>query len=132
MNRMSGATGRAKALPAGFTRGQRGVVVVAILCLLLGAYAIGREAARRTWAPLYSGLAGEDTSKIVDQLQADGVKYQLTGGGNTILVPQSQVYELRVQLQGKNLPSSTSDGYSTEPREPRPDGAGHGDPGGDR
>ena len=131
MNRMSGATGRAKALPAGFTAGQRGVVVVAILVLLLGV-ALSLEAARPTWAPLYSGLAAQDTSKIVDQLQADGVKYQLTGGGNTILVPQSQVYELRVQLQGKNLPSATSDGYSTEPREPRPDGAGHGDPGGDR
>ena len=112
MNRMSGALGRAKGLLSGFTPGQRGVIVVAILGLLLGVYALSRWAAPPTWTPLYSGLSAQDTSKIVDQLQADGVKYQLSNGGNTILVPQAQVYDLRVSLQGKNLPGSTSDGYS--------------------
>ena len=112
MNRMSGALGRAKGLLSGFTPGQRGVIVVAILGLLLGVYALSRWAAQPTWTPLYSGLAAQDTSKIVDQLQADGVKYQLTNGGNTILVPQSQVYDLRVALSGKNLLPTSSDGYS--------------------
>lgn len=38
--------------------------------------------------------------------------YQLADGGATVLVPQSQVYDLRVSLSGKGLPASTSDGYS--------------------
>lgn len=112
MNRMSGALGRAKGLLSGFTPGQRGVIVVAILGLLLGVYALSRWAAQPTWTPLYSGLAAQDASKIVDQLQTDGVKYQLTNGGNTILVPQSQVYALRIALSGKDLLPTSSDGYS--------------------
>ncbi len=112
MNRMSATLGRAKGLLAGFTPGQRGVIIVATLGLLLGVFALSRWAAQPTWTPLYSGLSAKDTSKIVEQLTTDGVKYQLSNGGGTILVPQSQVYDLRVSLSGKDLPSSDSDGYS--------------------
>jgi flagellar M-ring protein FliF len=109
---MSATLGRAKGLLAGFTPGQRGVIVVATLGLLLGVFALSRWAAQPTWTPLYSGLSDKDTSKIVEELTTEGVKYQLSNGGKTILVPQSQVYDLRVALSGKDLPSSDSDGYS--------------------
>lgn len=112
MSRMSASIDRAKGMLAGFTPGQRGVILVASLGLVLGVVALSRWVAQPTWTPLYGDLSSQDTSKIVEQLQADGVQYQLSNGGNTILVPQSQVYDLRVSLSGKQLPSSQSDGYS--------------------
>ena len=44
--------------------------------------------------------------------QVQGVQYQLTGGGPTILVPESQVYDLRSPSRGKNLPAGDSGGWS--------------------
>lgn len=112
MNRMNATLDRARGMLAGFTPGQRGVVAVAALTLLLGAFALSRWAAQPTWTPLFADLSGPDANAIVEQLQSTGVEYQLAAGGGTILVPQSQVYDLRVSLAGKGLPGSDSDGYS--------------------
>jgi flagellar M-ring protein FliF len=96
---------RARSLMAGFTPGQRGVILVAVAALVLGVVALTRWVAQPSWTPLYSQLSGTDASAVVTQLQADNVPYQLADGGGTVLVPQSQVYDLRVSLAGKNLPA---------------------------
>ena len=59
---------------------------------------------RRTYAPLFSNLAASDASAIVDKLNSAGVKYQLTDGGQTILVPQKDVYAERLKMSGEGLP----------------------------
>lgn len=112
MSRMNSTLGRAKGLLAGFTPGQRGVVAVAAIALVLGAVGLSRWAAQPTWTPLFSNLSGGDANAIVEQLRTDSITYQLADGGATVLVPQSQVYDVRVSLAGKGLPSSDSDGYS--------------------
>jgi flagellar M-ring protein FliF len=105
---------RGKELLAGFTPGQRGVIVVVTLALVLGAFALTRWVSTPTWTPLYGSLEGADASAIVEELNASGVKYQLEDGGSTVMVPQSQVYDVRVALSGKGLPAggSETDGYS--------------------
>jgi flagellar M-ring protein FliF len=110
--RMAQTLGRARSLMSGFTPGQRGVIVVAALALVLGAVGLTRWAAQPTWAPLYTNLSGPDASAIVDALTAQNVPYQLSEGGATVLVPQAQVYDLRVSLAGKNLQPSDSGGWS--------------------
>lgn len=112
MNRMSGPLGRARGLLAGFTNGQRGVIVVAVLALVLGAVGLSRWAAQPTWTPLFSGVSETDANAIVEQLRTQGVEYQLSAGGRTILVPQSVVDETRISIAAQGLPSSASDGYS--------------------
>jgi flagellar M-ring protein FliF len=113
VSRLAPAADRAKAMLAGFTLGQKAVVVVAVLALGLGAVAMGRWASQPAWAPLFSDLSGTDASAIVEQLTADGVQYRLASGGSTIMVPQSQVYDLRVSLAGKGLTSTNeSSSYS--------------------
>jgi flagellar M-ring protein FliF len=109
---MSSTLGRARGLLAGFTPGQRGVIAVAAIALVLGAVGLSRWAAQPAWTPLFSNLSGSDANAIVEQLRADSITYQLADGGGTVLVPQSQVYDVRVSLAGKGLPSSDSDGYS--------------------
>jgi flagellar M-ring protein FliF len=106
--------GRSRAALAGFTTGQRAVVIVAVLGLTLGVVALTRWVAQPTWSPLFGNLSGSDASAIVEQLQAQHAQYKLADGGSTILVPQAQVYDLRVAMSGKGLPSgdSSSGGYS--------------------
>ncbi|HYJ75301.1 MAG TPA: flagellar basal-body MS-ring/collar protein FliF [Kineosporiaceae bacterium] len=103
---------RSRAMLRGFTTGQRTVLVVAAVGLVLGAVVLTRFAAQPSWGPLFSNLSASDASAVVDQLKSQGVQYQLTGGGSTILVPESQVYDLRVSLAGKNLPAGDSGGWS--------------------
>jgi flagellar M-ring protein FliF len=103
---------RGRALFRGFTTGQRTVLAVAAIGIVLGAVVLTRFAAQPSWAPLFTSLSANDASAVVDQLKSQGVQYQLTGGGGTILVPESQVYDLRVSLAGKNLPAGDSGGWS--------------------
>jgi flagellar M-ring protein FliF len=113
---MNQTLGRAKGFMEGFTPGQRSVVIVAVLALLMGAFALSRWVAQPTWAPLYGNLSGTDASAITTQLTTDGVKYKLEDGGATVLVPQSQVYAERISLSGKGLPaqsgSSSTEGWA--------------------
>lgn len=112
-NRFDKPVARAREIVSGFTPGQRAVVVVGALALLLGAVALTRWVSQPQWSPLYGNLSGQDANAIVEQLQAAGVQYRLADGGSTVLVPRASVYEQRVALSGKGLPTGeSSGGYS--------------------
>src|SRR5688572_18149433 len=97
----------------GFTPGQRTIVIIAGIGLLMGAFALSRWVTQPTWAPLFGNLSGADASAVVEQLTADGVKYKLADGGATVLIPQDLVYDERISLLGKGLPSGEGgDGWS--------------------
>ena len=93
-----------------FTPGQKAVSIVAVIAIVVGGYFFATWVSKPTYAPLFSNLASSDASAIVEQLDADGVPYELTDGGNTILVPKDQVYSLRLQMSGQGLPADTSNG----------------------
>ena len=103
--RMNTAFERGRKMLAGFTAGQRAMLAVAVVGLVVAVVALSRFAAQPSWTPLFSNLSGSDASAVVEQLKAQGAQYQLTNGGSTVLVPESQVYDLRVALAGKNLPA---------------------------
>lgn len=109
---MTQTFGRLRSLMKGFTPGQTGVIVVAVLGLILGAVFLTRWVAQPTWTPLFTNLSGSDASAIVEQLKSDNVQYKLADGGSTVLVPQAQVYDLRVAMSGKGLLNNTDNGYS--------------------
>jgi flagellar M-ring protein FliF len=118
VNRLNQWGARARQLLAGFTPGQRGILLVAVLALALGTVALARWAAQPSWTPLFSGLSANDTSAIIDQLKSQSVPYQLANGGNTIMVPQEHVYDLRVAMAAKGLTSTTDgSGYSVLDRQ---------------
>ncbi len=98
---------------ASFSAGQKTTAVIGGLALLLAAVMVFRWAATPSYAPLYTNLAPADASAVIDKLDAQGTPYKLAGGGNTIMVPQKDVYAARIQLSGQGLPSSSSTtGYS--------------------
>lgn len=92
---------------------QRTFAVIGVAALVLGAVALGGWLSKPSLAPLFSGLSGADASAVVDQLEADGVTYQLADGGSTVLVPQAALYGERIKLAAAGLPSGAQgDGYS--------------------
>ncbi|MBI5947945.1 MAG: flagellar M-ring protein FliF [Chloroflexi bacterium] len=52
----------------------------------------------------FSGLAPEDSAAIADQLEKDGVAYEIGGGGSTVSVPANKVAEVRIKLAQAGLP----------------------------
>lgn len=95
-----------------FTAGQKAVVGVGGIVILLVGFLVFRWAATPSYAPLFTNVAAADASAIVEELEASGTPYQLADGGNTILVPRADVYDARIRLSGEGLPSDSSGGYA--------------------
>jgi flagellar M-ring protein FliF len=95
-----------------FTPGQKAVTLIGIVVLGVGGFLFANWAAAPSYAPLFSNLSATDASAIVDKLNSTGTPYQLSDGGATVLVPQSQVYDLRLKMSGAGLPAQADTGYS--------------------
>lgn len=80
------------------------VLLIAILALLP---MWGRQGDYR---PLFTGLSDKDGGAIVAQLNQQQVPYKIEPGG-TILVPGSQVYDLRMKLASAGLPKGSLVGF---------------------
>ena len=95
-----------------FTPGQKAVTIAALLAVVIGGYFFATWAAKPSYATLFSNLSSKDASAIVESLQKSGTSYELANGGQTILVPQDLVYDLRLQLSGEGLPGEADTGYA--------------------
>lgn len=96
----------------GFNLAQRTIMIIGIAILVMGGIALATFLNQPKMTPLYSGLAPEDAAGIVEQLKTDGVAYELTGGGGTIMVPEASVYDARLKAAAAGLPSAGTTGYS--------------------
>ncbi|MGL3200960.1 MULTISPECIES: flagellar basal-body MS-ring/collar protein FliF [Curtobacterium] len=103
---------RLAAYVKGFSAAQRTIAILVVAALVLGGIALASWLGKASYAPLFTGLAAADASSVTDQLTTDGVPYQLTDGGATILVPQGSVYSERLKAAANGLPSSNEGGYS--------------------
>ncbi|BCJ53821.1 flagellar M-ring protein [Actinoplanes sp. NBRC 14428] len=95
-----------------FTPGQKAVTIATVLALVIGGYFFATWAAKPSYSALFSNLSSKDASAIVESLQKTGTPYELANGGTTIMVPQDQVYDLRLQLSGEGLPGDSDTGYA--------------------
>jgi flagellar M-ring protein FliF len=104
---------RVKTYTGGFTTAQKTIALLGAAGLILGAVALGAWMGKPTMSPLFSGLQATDASKVTDMLKADGVSYEITDGGATIMVPEDKVYAERLKAAAAGLPSDKStSGYS--------------------
>ena len=60
---------------------------------------------------LYSNLALDDASAVCDRLREMKIPYRLESGGTAVLVPASQVYDLRMELAAGGLPQGAGVGF---------------------
>ncbi|TVQ33334.1 MAG: flagellar M-ring protein FliF [Geminicoccaceae bacterium] len=63
------------------------------------------------YALLFTGLQPADAQVITDRLQGLRVPYRLTPDGSAVMVPQSEVLRLRMQMAQDGLPNSGTVGY---------------------
>src|SRR3954465_13182632 len=109
---LAGALGRGGSAFSTTSLGQKVVIGLLVVGLLLGGVFFYRWITTPTQSPLFSNLASTDASAIVDELNAEGVSYTLADGGQTIMVPKDQVYSLRLTMSGKGLPAGQDTGYA--------------------
>jgi flagellar M-ring protein FliF len=109
---LAGPLDRARTMLATISLGQKIVIGLLVLGLLLGGFFFTRWVTAPTLSPLFSNLASTDASAIVDELNAEGVPYELTDGGQTVMVAQDKVYDLRLSMSGKGLPAGSDTGYA--------------------
>lgn len=95
-----------------FSTGQKAVALVGSGALLLAGFLVFSWASKPSYAPLYSGLSGEDAAAVIEELETQGIPYEISGGGDTVMVPRADVYTTRIALSGEGLPTSSDSGYS--------------------
>lgn len=74
-----------------------GLAIAVIVAFFLMVFYLNRP----NYGVLYSNVYPEDAAAIVETLQKEKVNYKLTNNGSTILVPESQVYDLRLKVAGE-------------------------------
>jgi flagellar M-ring protein FliF len=84
------------------------IVAIAVVASVLGLSRWQRESGMR---PLYTGLAPEDASAIVQKLREAGVDYKIGSSGTEIMAPEDKVPELRLQMAGSGLPKTGRIGF---------------------
>ena len=77
----------------------------------IGAWVVPQVASQKRMVPLYSRVEAEDAAKIVEELEKKKIPYELGVGGTSVLVPEDQLYELRLQMASQGLPKGGSVGF---------------------
>jgi flagellar M-ring protein FliF len=102
---------RLGALSTRYTHAQKGAAVLIALAVVAGVLLMTRIATSAQYEPLFTDLAAADAADITEQLNSEGVPYELADGGHTILVPSEQVYDARLKVSADGLPSDSKVGY---------------------
>jgi flagellar M-ring protein FliF len=90
----------------GFTPGQKAMTILGVIAVVIAGMTFSHWSSSTDYAPLYGNLSGADAAKVTDKLTSAGVKYKLTDGGATVMVPAGEVYKQRVALSADGLPSN--------------------------
>jgi flagellar M-ring protein FliF len=91
--------------------GQRLGLLVGVLAISAAGIWLLSVALRPDMGVLFSGLDPSDAAAIVEKLKERGIPYELADQGQTIKVPQAQLYDLRLQLAAQGLPQKSTVGY---------------------
>lgn len=103
----TGFGGRLAALPAK-TKVMAGVGIAALLAVLV---ALALSMKTGDYKVLFANVSEKDGGAIIERLTQMNVPYRFAEGSGTILVPASQVYDLRLKLSAAGLPKGSINGY---------------------
>ena len=109
---ITSALGRLTSSIREFTVAQRTLALIGAAVLVVGIIALSTWFTKPQFSPLYTDLAPADASAIVDQLTAEGVAYELTNGGTTVMVPSEAVYDMRLKVAASGISPTSDGGYA--------------------
>ena len=109
---LNSARGRARSALAQFTTGQKVMVGLAVVALVVGGTEFMHFESKPSYQPLFTNLQSSDSGAVTAQLTTAKIPYELSNGGATILVPAADVDQERVALAEQGLPSSGTVGFS--------------------
>jgi len=87
-----------------------GVIIVA-LGTLLGIVLLIVWTNRIDYQPLYFNLSPEDAGMVVEELKEQKIPYRLSANGRTVMVPSGRIYDLRLDLASRGIPSGGGVGF---------------------
>jgi len=90
---------------------KRFALVLLTSIVLVGVVVLPRLASQKRMVPLYGRMEAEDAAKVVETLEQQKIPYELGVGGTTVLVPEDQLYELRLDMAAAGLPKGNSVGF---------------------
>ena len=85
-----------------------GGVLIAIIAAMSFLFVAAGE---KTFQPLWSNLAPEDSANIIRFLQEKNIPFKMDPAGKSITVPPESVDQLRIQLSTMGLPQNSAVGY---------------------
>lgn len=94
-----------------FTQAQKIAVVMVSVTVVVCIFYLAFFLFQPKYAPLFTDLELQEAGEITKNLKAMNVKYKTTDQGRTIVVPESQVYELRMQLASSGVLPGGGQGF---------------------
>jgi flagellar M-ring protein FliF len=86
-------------------------VVVVALGTMLGIVLLVFWTNRIDYQPLYFNLSPEDAGMVVEELKDQKIPYRLSANGRTVLVSSGKIYDLRLDLASRGIPSGGGVGF---------------------
>src|SRR5882724_2612584 len=100
-----------KRLLTSLSTSQRWTIVVATILISAGLYGLVHWEKESAFRPLYTTLAPEDASIVIQKLKEGSTEFRLSNNGTTVLVPEERVAELRLELAAAGVPKSGRIGF---------------------
>jgi flagellar M-ring protein FliF len=89
------------------------VIGIAGVVLVMAAFVFFKWVSTPSYTVLYSNLDDTTLSTVVDELDRQGVPYEIEAGGSRVLVPKDAVYTVRAALAEAGVENgATPQGYS--------------------
>ncbi len=103
--------GQLQAIWSQLGAGQRLTVGAATFVLAAGLAAIAFWSSHGDYGLLYGRLSDSEASKVIAALDDAKVPYKISAGGGSIMIPADKVYQMRMQLAGRGIPSGDGVGF---------------------
>ncbi|MBL4775049.1 MAG: flagellar M-ring protein FliF [Mariprofundus sp.] len=78
--------------------------------MLVGFISLILWSSEKPYRTVYTGMAEKDAASVVELLQKEHIPYRLEAGG-TVMVPEDQVYQVRLKLAGQGVTPSGNIGF---------------------
>lgn len=87
----------------GMSLNSRTTIIMTLVGMAVAIIIVTAMMGRPNYKVLYANIDEASAAKITEELRASKIEYKLDNGGRTILVPESVVYQSRLNIAGKNM-----------------------------